>query len=68
MQFENIRKLADKHFAKRSPASALGEFLLTHTNNAEYAVSALRAYLTAAEADLQAEKELVASLHTEDEG
>lgn len=51
----NIKHLTRKHEIVGNPATALGEFLVRHSNSLEYLVSSLTAYLKAAKADLAEE-------------
>ncbi len=46
-----IQQLTEQLKAERSPASQLGEFILSHSNNIHYVVDVLECFLEAARKD-----------------
>ncbi len=59
---KHIAELRDKQKEGRNPGHHLGAFLVEHSNSPEYLVSQLTAYLEAAIADLEAERNMFRQL------
>lgn len=53
----HIAKLRDQQKAGQHPGHAIGQFLIEHTNSLGYLIGQLEAYLEAARADMEAERE-----------
>jgi hypothetical protein len=59
---KNVADLAERQKADRNPGHNIGAFLIDHSNSPEYLVSQLEAYLEAAKADLEAERNMFRKL------